>query len=407
MEILAENKTTEGMFVPGKLTFLFDGQFGSSGKGKIGSYIGETNKGKFTFACNAFSAQAGHWVKLQDGRQYFYQHLNSIAYNHELYEKIYIGSAACIELPALLSEIKQNNMTPKNLGISRLATVILDNDMDFEKGMSGFDGAESERHSGTAKHGSTAHGVGAATARKILRRDSVVTVDKIPELKDFICDVTTEISQRLKLGESGLCEIAQGFPLSLNGRFFPNCTSRNVTVSQALSDMFLPPIYAGPIIVNLRTFPIRINSNKYIGLDGKHLTWADVQSGVPHNLLQGNSGGWYPDQNELSWEQITELSGSPDKIMEITSVTKLPRRIATFSKVNLREACELNDTGYGLFLSVNFANYVDYNMTGIRSEKEMTEKFKNWMTDNIPPEYIKNVKYIGTGALTEDTIELL
>src|SRR5690606_31658374 len=116
------------LFVPGKLTFLLDGQFGSSGKGKISSYICGKYRGKFQFVCNAFSAQAGHWVKLEDGRTYFYQHLNSIAYDHGCYEKMYIGSAACIEFPALIREIDENKMTKKNLGISPLASLVIKRD---------------------------------------------------------------------------------------------------------------------------------------------------------------------------------------------------------------------------------------------------------------------------------------
>lgn len=398
------------LFVPGKLTFVMDGQFGSSGKGKISSFIGETNKGKFTFACNAFSAQAGHWVKLKDGRTFFYQHLNSIAYNHDLYEKMYIGPSACIELPALLREIEENKITPDKLGISPLATLITSPDMDYEKGLKAFDdfgmkGDSTPNHHGTAKFGSTCHGVGSATARKILRRPSVVCMRDIPEVQPFLCDVSAEIMERLNNGESGLCEIAQGFPLSLNYRFFPYCTSRNVTVSQALSDMFLAPKFAGPVVINLRTFPIRINSNKYVGKDGKHITWQDIENGVEHTVFEGNSGSWFPDQEEITWEQLTELSGSKEKIFEITSVTKLPRRVATFSQENLREAIAFNDTGYEPILSVNFANYVDAEMTGVQDQEKLTPKFKKWLLDNFDG-LLPNIRYIGTGALTEDTIEL-
>lgn len=402
----------DDVFVPGKLTFLMDGQFGSSGKGKLASFIGESNKGKFTFACNAFSAQAGHWVKLEDGRSYFYQHLNSIAYNHDLYQKIYIGAGACIELPALMREIKENKMTPSNLGISPLASVITDSDMDYEKGVAGFDGGDcSGQHEGTAKNGSTCHGVGSSLARKVLRRPSVVLMRDVPEVKEFLCDVPTEIMERLRNGESGICEIAQGFPLSMNYRFYPSCTSRNVTVSQALSDMFLPPCFAGPVVINLRTFPIRINSNKYIGKDGKHLTYAEVQAGVEHTVYQGNSGGWYPDQEERTWEEITALSGSPEPIFEITSVTKLPRRVATFSKQNLLEAIDYNYTGFEPILSINFANYVDYEMTGKRNQEDITDKFKMWLIESLGDvelgaSMLSHVRYIGTGAFTEDTIEI-
>jgi len=400
---------TDYLFKPGKLTFVMDGQFGSSGKGKISSYIGE-NADDWTFACNAFSAQAGHWVRLDDGREYFYQHLNSVAYLTDKYEKLYIGAGSVIELPALLREIEVNKVPPEKLGIDPKA-MILDESIDagFERGVIGFDGIplmDGRKHRGTASRGSTCHGCGSALARKVLRRSSVLTADRCLYLADYICDVPTEIIRRLKRGESGLLEIAQGFPLSLNGRFFPFTTSRNVTTSQALSDMFIPPKYAGTVVINLRTLPIRINSKKYISEDGRHLTWEEVQNGVPHTVFEGNSGPWYPDQKELTWEEVTKNSGSPDPIVEMTSVTKLPRRIATFSRENVEEAIRFNDAGKGVVLSLNFANYIDHNMSRRRGGIEsLTRRFFEWYRENLG-DLSKMVDFIGTGALTEDMIDI-
>ncbi len=381
-----------------------DGQFGSSGKGKIASYIGE-HADNFQFACNAFSSQAGHWVRLEDGREFFYQQLNSVAYLVDKLEKLYIGAGSIIELPALQREIVDNGVPPSKLGIDPNA-MILDAKLDamFEQGLAGFDGAESTvRHTGTASKGSTCHGCGSALARKVLRRPSVKTARDIPWLAGYVCDVAEEITERLEKGQSGLCEIAQGFPLSLNGPFFPYTTSRNVTTAQALSDMFLAPKYAGPVVINLRTLPIRINSNKYLGEDGTHLTWDEVQRGVPHTVYEGNSGHWYPDQEELTWEEVTESSGSPVPIMEMTSVTKLPRRIATFSLQNLWEAIQTNDCGKDVILSLNFANYIDHEVSGMRSE--LTETVADWILENLGP-YSNQVRFVGTGALTEDMVQL-
>lgn len=772
---------TNEFFKPGKLTIIMDAQFGSSGKGKIGSYVG-ANADNWTFCCNTFSAQAGHWVKLEDGRKFFYQHLNSVAYQKGRFEKIYIGPGSVIEVSSLLREIKENKVEVRELGISPQAMILNDElDKGFETGVSGFNGSHIEsRHTGTAKFGSTAHGIGSATARKVLRLPSVQLAKNHPDLAPYICDVTREILSRLKKGESGLLEIAQGFPLSMNSRFYPfclckdsrilladgrtkpiskimvgdvvetrdingykssgsvvntwsrtlgnrqfynvitetththlngkvvggrftgdhllptpqgerrvedlrpgdevytgeysmsgdglqiflgsllgdgsvcamtncrnrsvlsfthgprqtgycrakadvvqryiggevrnvacsrtsfkpgslhtryessystdihklawrlgcwgkkrpnmqaiigltdhraiaiwyqddgqlkttrmvksgktytykqvvfhtngftdgevrilaqalkdrfglrfnptrvkvnrgfctqlylsrkdtnkffdlirdyihpnlsykvlgltswrfgedvkpffvteqvleikpwkagrrkgygkcydieverdhnffvgngtgfilahNCTSRNVTVAQGLSDMFLPVSVAGPVILNLRTFPIRISSKKYIAEGGRHLTWQEVQNGVPHEVFEGNSGYWYPDQEETTWEEITKNSGSPTPIMEITSVTKLPRRVADFSRENLVEAIEINGTFPGqTFLSLNFANYVDYEITGKRETKDITRKLSDWTYNNMCPEDMM-IRFIGTGPLTEDTI---
>jgi adenylosuccinate synthase len=396
--------STDSLFRPGKLTTVIDASAGSSGKGKIASYLTE-NAQNWQFACNTFFPQAGHWVRLDDGREFFYQTLNACAYMADKYEKIYVGPGSIIELPALLREIEENRVPTHKLGISPMAAILEDSDVAFERGQLGFDGAPlTLAHEGTMKNGSTCHGVGSVNARRVLRRPSLKLAKDIPQLKPFICNVQDEILARLDQGQAGLLEIAQGFQLSLlYDRFYPNVTSRNVTVAQGLSDMFLPPRVAGPLVINLRTFPIRINNFKFIGEDGKHLTWAEVQAGVPHTKYEGNSGAWYEDQKEISWEQLTAESGSPNPIIEMTSVTKLPRRVATFSKQNLDDAIRYNDAGQGVYLSLNFANYIDYKLTGAKTVQEITPKALEWMRHYLG-DHLKRLRFIGTGAKTSETV---
>ena len=191
-------------FHPGELTTIMDGGAGSSGKGKLSSYITE-NADNWTFACNAFAPQAGHWVRLDDGSQYFYQTLNGCAYNVDKYEKLYLGPGAMIELPALFREIVDNKVPDHKLGISPLAMILEDFDTSFERGLAGFDGAPlTSAHLGTMKHGSTCHGVGSANARRVLRTSSVRTAKDIPELQKYLCDVPAEISAPLDISETVL-----------------------------------------------------------------------------------------------------------------------------------------------------------------------------------------------------------
>jgi hypothetical protein len=403
---------TEFAFKSGKLTAIMDGGAGSSGKGKVASFVAE-HANNWQFCCNGFSAQAGHWVKLDDGREYFYQTFNSCAYLTDKYEKMYIGPGACIELPALLREYEENKLKPGQLGIHPLASIIQDKDMAFERGEVSFEGDAIERHDGTMKTGSTCHGVGAAKARRVLRRPDVLLVKDIPQLKEFVCDTEDEIIERLDSGQAGLLEIAQGFQLSLlHKTFYPYVTSRNVTISAALDDMFLPPVYAGPVIINFRTFPIRINNQKYLDPETKkHLVWEEVaERGGPDSdkveIYEGNSGPGYDDQEEISWDDLTKNSRSPDPIIEMTSVTKLPRRVFTFSKKNLAEAIKYNRTGDDMHISINFANYIDYDLTGLRQAGGLaagSDKFTAWAKENIIDEFDK-VKFIGTGAKTDDMV---
>ena len=420
---------TSFAFSPGELTVLLDGQAGSSGKGVLGSHLCEYAK-NWQFACNAFAPQAGHWVKLDDGRKFFYQTLNSCAYMVDKYEKLYIGPGAIIELPALFREIKENNVPPHKLGISPVAAILQDIDSGYERGILDFDGFPTEKHDGTMKAGSTAHGAGACRARRVLRRREAKYARDIPELKQFLCDVPGEIIQRLKDGQSGLLEIAQGFQLSyLLAEMFPYTTSRNCTTAAGLDDMMLPVHYAGNVIINLRTYPIRINSNKY--LDGnRHMTWDEVQKyekeGKPYQVVKYNSGPGYPDQVETTWEEVTKISGSPTPITEITSVTKLPRRVFTFSKQNLKQSIEYNRANGWVFLSVNFVNYLDGDMTGRRGKICLNDALKNakdslitpkvmlWLCENVLDVFKSDTGWpdmgmriiLGTGPNTADKIHV-
>jgi hypothetical protein len=104
--------------------------------------------------------------------------------------------------------------------------------------------------------------------------------------------------------------------------------------------------------------------------------------------------------------------------MEMTSVTKLPRRIFTFSQANLKQAIGYNHTGARVLLSVNFANYVDHEMSTRRgvhhpiwsSGDEITPKFREWLGENIVPVVSSTrstLRFIGTGSLTDDMVEIL
>lgn len=410
---------TDCFFSIGKLSFLMDGGFGSSGKAKIASYITK-NANNWQFACNAFGPQAGHTV-IDNGKRYFYQTFNSCAYQDN-YEKLYIGPGACIELPAFFREIDESNINPKKIGVHPLVTILQDKDAAYERGEVDLDG-NPIKHEGTKKNGSTLHGVGANRARRILRRHDNILARDTSKLKEFLCNTSEEIMDRLDDGQSGLCEIAQGFPLSLMGDFFPHCTSRNVTVAATLDDMMIPPKYVGNVLLNLRTYPIRINSRKFICKEsGKYLTWVEVQdynkTGRQYDVYEGNSGGWYDDQQELTWDDITRLSGSKEKILEITSVTKLPRRVSTFSRKNLDDAIRHNmpPSNGAIFLSVNFSNYVDGDLLGTRSYSDLLKspKMLTWIDDNIILSCKKfssvdnNIimKFVGTGPNTDDMIVL-
>lgn len=412
---------TNFTFDAGKLTIVLDGQAGSSGKGALGSFLCQYAN-NWQFACNAFTAQAGHTVIVGKDR-YFYQTFNSCSYQTGKFEKVYVGPGAAIEMPALLREIEENRLTPKTLGISPLVAVIAEKDVLYERGIVDFEGNPvAQRHDGTMRNGSTAHGVGACRARRTLRRQDVRlmrdAVKDLPGLAEFLCDVPAEIMGRLRHGQAGMLEVAQGFQLSLLGDFYPNVTSRNCSVAAALDDMMLPPVAAGKVWINLRTYPIRISSHKYLDkTSGQHLTWADVvsrkQAGTFDATVEvfvGDSGPGYDDQLEVSWDDVAAAGGHTADLTELTSVTKLPRRVFTFSHKNLHAALIHNDTGHQQYLSVNFANYVDANLQSSRGTASLadhlakSDRLTCWVNQYIPETLKPKLAVFGTGPDVDDKL---
>jgi adenylosuccinate synthase len=130
-------------------------------------------------------------------------------------------------------------------------------------------------------------------------------------------------------------EGAQGFSLSLNHGFYPYVTSRDCTSLQILSDCAIPALTVMNMHITVfgvcRTYPIRV-ANRF-GEDGKQV---------------GYSGPPYPDQEEITWKSI-------GREPELTTVTKLPRRVFTFSMQQIREAIRMDAPDH-IFL--NFCNYL-------------------------------------------------
>lgn len=413
---------TSKVFKPGKLTIAMDGGAGSSGKAKLGAFLCE-NTDKCDFAINTFMSNAAHTVVTENGTSYVLQAMNSIVYNRDKFSKLYIAGGAVHELDVIIDEIESFELTPDELGIHPLVAIVQDKDIDYEAGRCDFEGSyyDEINLSANLKLGSTLHGVGAARARRILRRDDVKLARDVEYLQPYLCDVENEVMDRLDNGESGLLEIAQGFQLSyLLKQFYPKTTSRNCTVAAALDDCNIPPKYAGDVILNFRTYPIRVNNNKYLHADTQEVLndhdVLEMRKNGQEDLIvevKGDSGAYYSDQEELTWEEVTEKSGvrkdHPDAIIvERTSLTQLERRVFTFSKQNVIDAIRYNDAGQGVWLAVNFLNYVDYDLNEARGGSDiLTKKAKDWIDNNIPEEHIDKLWLLGTGAKTNDFIDLL
>lgn len=304
-----------GLAVPGKLSVIIDGQFGSTGKGLAASYAFATEH--FDIAIASSSPNAGHTFYDADGNRHVCRHLPVAGARDRRCTK-YLCAGSIIDPRILLEEIERLDVDPGSLFISPRAVAISHEDI----------AAESAGGSPAEKIASTQKGVGAALARKVMR--SAVLAEDHPDLRPFVANI--DIMRLLDEGCTALIEMPQGFDLGLNSGFrYPYVTSRDISVASALADALVHPSYLGRTLMTLRTYPIRVG----------HIVDAD-------GTVRGDSGPFWPDSEETSWEAI---GVDP----EHTTVTGRVRRVATFSMKQYENVVRHLRPD---FVLLNFANYL-------------------------------------------------
>lgn len=309
-----------------KVDLIMDFQYGSTGKGLIAGYLAK-RENYDTVIC-AFATNAGHtYIDKAEGIHLMTQQLPTAAVVSKTVKNILLGPGSLIHMATLFHEIAVNEkaLEGKRIMIHPQAAVV-----------EGYH-AQHERDWHMSKIGSTGKGVGAAMVERIQRNpDNPNTVGHRWAHTSFAQYVCTEDEYRdaLLSSENVLIEGAQGFSLSLYHGQYPYTTSRDVTPWQILADCGVPYRWASyvHVIGSCRTFPIRVNNQ------------------------DGTSGPHYSDQMELDWSEIKDGSIAP----ELTTVTKLKRRIFTFSQKQIQEAVFHCGGYWNTRIFLNFANYCSF-----------------------------------------------
>lgn len=406
-----------------------DATHGSSGKSKIADYIASTEQLDFAISHN--SQNASHITVFDDGTKYKFNFLPSAVAGGA---KVVIGADAVIDVPKALSEIQDWGLDETRLFMHPLVTIIEPEDTHWEMENLAF-------------MGSTMTGGGKAKADKIIRVKTKFAKDH-PRLKQFVTNTHELVNGWLAEGKTGLLETAQGYDLSqdlvwtgLDGStrvMYPYNTSRNINTASFLGFSFVSPRLMGAVILNVRSYAIRVGDRStvlgdfVVKLDdgsekGLYFSEFDaaavpdlsvIQSKYPHAIgvvKLGTSGPVYDDQAELSWEEITRRSGSVVPIREQTSLTKRERRVFDRSVLQIKNstmAC-MPDV-----ISLNFANYLDSDIQGIKGKMSIGELEKCWPKVAEYVQWIENNQYwantkhagkvvlVGTGPKRSDMIEL-
>ncbi len=386
----------------GKFNVVLDAMWGSSGKGKVSTWLAEH------FATTRVSSSnfpnAGHSAVFSDGTKFIAKAIPTAAIlkkTHGMGMECFVSPGSGFSWKQMVKEWGEAGRP--TLRVHGRASIVTEEHARRER-----EGVESTVHIA-----STMQGSGTAMVDKLLRREdcklaqnteeemrkafegldvaSTVSVMKAEEFRSIVQHAI------LDQGHTWLHEGSQGYALSIDhGSHYPNCTSRNCTVQAAMDHMAMPPSALGDVYLNLRSYPIRVGH--VIGESGE---------------LKGHSGGFYPDCRETTWDQVALDAGMPVEEArrlaerERTTVTKRIRRVATFSFTGLRDAVRTNGATK---LVMNFIQYVSWEDAGVRGGKEaflkLSRKSREFL-EKVEEAAGVPVVLIGTGASHEDMVSLL
>lgn len=339
----------------GRASVLLDMQYGSTGKGLMAAFLAHRPENQVDVASTNAGPNAGHTTCYADGRKFITYHLPTFGVIQSPC-KIYLNAGSIIDPDMLHAELAQFNIDRKRLIIHPRAVIVEAEDKVYEQ----------NTDSGAAKLASTQKGVGRALARKVMR-EAMLAGDH-PMLKEFM-QPDFDIMHCLDAGQRVFIEVPQGFDLSLNdGLSYPHCTSRSINVAQALSDAGIHPRALHKVVGTQRFMPIRVGN--LMDAEGKEI---------------GNSGPYYPDQRELTWEETGQMP-------EFTTVTKRMRRVFTWSPTQYERGVRVLRPD---LIFCNFLNYAKNSAVGGNWVRDM-ETLDRRVTGHSTP------KVFGMGPNVED-----
>lgn len=345
---------------------LVDGQFGSTGKGLFAGFLAGFMRGRVNKITTNAGPNSGHTAYFSESNYNAVPHttFNTKIVTQQLPvasvfldkwgERVdtILNAGAIIDYGITLAELaKWCNQSGSRVLIHPSAALITEEDRKRDQDT-------------LSKIASTGKGIGPAMAMKLLRtggRDVTARAVFPPFLPpgypswDNLWDWGRDVV---------FVETAQGFSLGLNsGRFYPHVTSRECTVMQALADARIPAQKLIGVACTFRTYPIRVGNT------------------------ENNSGGWYPDQEETTWEAL-------GLAQELTTVTKRVRRVATFSEIQFTECIATNRPD---ILFMNFCNYLPRDK--LRSLVMRTSNLYRDVMGYNPPCY-----FLGFGPYSSDVM---
>jgi len=337
-------------------TVVVGGQFGSEGKGKVTSLLASKVSAPWVVRCGG--PNSGH-TSLFNGKDTVLRQLPSGL--DQPGAKAIIPAGAVVDEKIIIDEIERHAIRKEDVVVDRRAILLKNSDRGWEK--------ENLKHIS-----STCSGTGCAQYRRLTRSNDVLFASDSKLLSSHarVETVAPIIHEYYDKGGNILIEGSQGFGLSLfHGYEYPYVTSRDTTASGFITEAGLSPKQVDSIILVIRTFPIRTGRN-----------------------------GKLP--NEISWDDVQDISGAPQPCYEIASVTKRPRRVGDFDIEAIRFACMYNRP---TAIAIMGMDRIDNGNQGKTKSSHLTQKAHKFIKcvedhTNVP------VLIVGTGFKSNEVIWL-
>lgn len=358
------------------VTVVLDLQFGSTGKGQVAGNLASLWNPDACVSANG--PNAGHTFNYNFG-EIAGKIIHTVLPVCSIFpgiESILLGPGSVFSLDQLERELRHipyGLLKQKHLVIHPNAMLVTSEHRDAESPLMAI--------------GSTMKGTSEAMIEKI-RRGPMAHI--VRAWKDVIKDALQEqldahdlylhisydhYAASVDFSNRLMVEGAQGAGLSIHSEFYPYTTSRDVSLAQIWADCRLPSRQKGDlnVIGVARTYPIRV-ANRY-DTTGKMI---------------GTSGGCYPDQAEVTWEAL-------ERKPELTTVTRLPRRVFTFSTQQILEAAQFCAP---TSIALNFCDYMEHGSLDLRAGYVVNEAVMS-LVHRIEAAAGCNVDFLGYGPLPE------
>lgn len=297
------------------------GAYGSEAKGAVTGYLAKNLAGTI-INVRVGGPNAGHTAYDDQGRPWAMRQVPIGAVTNSM-AVLVICAGSEIDIEVLADEVQRLEAggipVKHRLYIDGMATIIEDRHKIEE-------GIDQMRE----RIGSTAKGIGAARADRMMRRAKLAR-DCRDELSKYglVIDTQRALNDAERAGASIILEGTQGYGLGISAGHYPHCTSGDCRNIDMLSQTGIVPSSSMHTWVVYRTYPIRV---------------------------AGNSGYMY---NELTWEHLGDISGGYIK-PERTTVTKLVRRVAGWDAQLARDAMRANGgPGPQMHACLMFCDYLD------------------------------------------------